>query len=128
MVNPKVRKTVVVQRHSARQPAVGDVAAAKLLKLSGRTYTFNRRVEPKSHQNRRIGRGTTSLSLPRTYRLVQGRKIKARNKAPHNPRPMVSRQQTLKIQHVPLKLRPIGANKSRLTRHGIILPTGEIES
>jgi hypothetical protein len=52
----------------------------------------------------------------------------AQDKAHDNPGAMIARQQRLKVNEVPPRLKPLRPNESCLVRHRITSPYGESES
>jgi hypothetical protein len=56
LLDPEVGGSVIVDRHAARQPAIGGVALGKPLQFARRPHAFDRRVKPQRKQNRGIGR------------------------------------------------------------------------
>ena len=53
----------LVQRNPAREPAIGQIAAAKPLKLASRTDAFGCRIKPKCQQNAWIDGRAARLAL-----------------------------------------------------------------
>lgn len=107
MRNPEVRKPVIIERYPTGDPAVCRIVPCEPFKLPSRTYSFDRPIEPKRQQNRRIGRRTSRFPFTGLDRLVKPRKVQALHKTHHNAGAMVARNQSFQIHKVPLRLRPI---------------------
>ena len=91
-VDAEVGEPVIVDRHAARQPAIGGVALREPLQFARRPDPFDRRIEPQRKQHRGIGGRPPRFTLAREHLIVKRRKIEALDEAPDQARAMVRRQ------------------------------------
>ena len=61
--HPEIRKPVIVDRHTPRQPAIRYVPAHQTVQLARGTHPFQGGIEPQCQQYLRIGRRTPGLAL-----------------------------------------------------------------
>ena len=107
LLDPKIRKPVIVHRHPARQPAIGDVGFDQPCQFSRRAHPLDGGVKPQPKQHRRIGRRSARGSLARQDLRVKLVKIEALDKAPDNARAVIGGQKPVKVDHIPAQLPPV---------------------
>ena len=96
-VDAEVGEPVIVDRHTPRQLAIGDVALAKPLQFARRADPFDRRTEPQRHENRRIGGRPSRFAFAREHPIVKRREIEALDEAPDEARVMVRGQRPFEV-------------------------------
>ena len=72
MLDPEVAQRVVVDAHTAAQPAVGIIAVAQPVEFARRAHAVKHRVQPQTHQNGRIDGRAPDAALDGTRLRVQG--------------------------------------------------------
>ena len=75
MRHPELRKLVVIDRHTARDPAIGQILAGQPVQLSRRADPVHRRQEPQRKQHSRVGGRPTRGALTRFDLVVKHRQI-----------------------------------------------------
>jgi hypothetical protein len=102
-LDPEVGEPVIVQRHAARQPPIGDVALGKPLQFARRPHPFDRRVKPPRKDRRPV--------FPLRPRAREPERKAAKDRGSRRNSIPCARdgppQQTLKIDHIPAQLTPI---------------------
>jgi len=111
--HPEVRKPVVVDRHTARDPAVGQILAGQPVQFARRAHPVHRRQKPQRKQHSRVRGRPPRHPLARLDLVVQHRQIQRLDEANHQSRPVVGRQPAIRIDQVPRQLRPVRYHNPR---------------
>ena len=113
----KRAQTVIVHRNTAAKPHISRIPLAQQSQTARRTDPLQGRKQPQRQQNRRVRRRTTGTGNPRANLSVKPAQVQTLHETPNNPRPVVRRKQTLKVNHPPFQLTPIRAQNTNTTRH-----------
>jgi hypothetical protein len=111
----EVRQPVVVHRHPATNPSVGDVVLAQPGQLPSGSDTIHGRVEPQGHENPRINRVPPSPALHGPNLFVQLAQVQPLDILPDQTCPMVFRQQAVQTGHLHHHLMTLGTPQPRPT-------------
>lgn len=65
MLDPKGGEGVVVETDATGKPAIGVVLGAQPIERASTADALERRIKPQRHQDRRIDRGPSRMSLDR---------------------------------------------------------------
>jgi len=98
VLDTEIGKPMIIQGHTARDPAIGNIATREPIEMTRRADSIDGCVKPKGKQNRRVRGWATRLSLSGFDGLVKGGKIKVLNKTPYNASPMFGREQALQFE------------------------------
>ena len=107
MRHPEIRQRVVVHRHPAAQPAIGEVLLAQPGELPRAADPVHRRPQPQRHHQLGRRRRLPRHPLPRLHRIMQRAQIKRLHKRPHRPHRMIARHQIVDHRHLPAQLMPL---------------------
>ena len=104
MRRAKIRQRVVVHRHSAAQPAVGQMLLAQFVQLAGAANPVHRRPQPQRQHQLRRRRRLPRHPLTRLHRLMQVAQVEPPDKGPDRPHRMIACHQIIKRCNLPPRL------------------------
>ncbi len=87
MRHAKIRQCVVVHRHPAAQPAIGEMLLAQPRQLPRAADPLHRRPQPQRHHQLGRRRRLPRHPLARLHRIVQGAQNRAPGQTPTPPAP-----------------------------------------
>ena len=114
---PKLSQEVMIDRRPAAQPAISRVLLTQTVDRPRRADPLQRRIEPNRQNHLRISRRTPGNRVARLDPVVKLTQIQTFDKRPNQPRPVIVRQLTVQIDHVPAQLRPVGTNHPYAVGH-----------